>query len=153
MYMIVPVTYFHILSTPSWDALTMNWCLCGTMARSVTKSTWEWLWVESVYISVPLGAEVDDAEAGEVAELADWGAGVHISLNTSTPSMIFDLKGWIGRQRQKSVWEFWLDSTFIRRHKGILYECERGVGWKREGVRERKRERERERSKRRGILA
>ena len=40
------------------------------MARSVTKSMWEWLWAESVYISVPLGAEVDDEdEAAE--ELAD----------------------------------------------------------------------------------
>ena len=91
LYTTIPVTYFHILSTPSWDALTINWCLCGTIARSVTKSTWEWLWAESVYVSVPLGAKVDDEdEAAE--ELDDWGVGVHISLNTSTPSMIFDLK-------------------------------------------------------------
>lgn len=81
-------TYFHILSTPSCDALTMNWCLWGTTAKSVTKSTWEWLWAESTYVSVPVGAaEVD----GEEAEFADWGLWVHISLNTSTPSMIFDL--------------------------------------------------------------
>ena len=40
------------------------------MARSVTKSTWEWLWAESAYVSVPLGAEGDEEEEG-AEELAD----------------------------------------------------------------------------------
>ena len=76
--------------TPSCDELTMNCCcLYGTTAKSVTKSTWRLECAASAY---PASAE-DDENCPVEEEVGEFPVDVVIiSINTSTPSIIFDLE-------------------------------------------------------------